>query len=357
MAVDAEELRLQLSEITEDAENNGHNLVQCFALEVDTKDAQQALRLTSQALPLSLFNLGHLKRAKPGFMPGKLLILLAPVQAGEAEVQKIKSELQATSLHTVNVPQSFCATPDGWDRASTSWPFRRPRPTLPNTHPSKLSPESLLRSFLCMQHAVKEAKMAKQKGLPPIGTVVVDNTGETIAATHAANHLCAEAYGFSKVSRCSEFPGVNPLHHSVMLSIDAVASREREAQSPGKQRSDNDPYLLSGCDVYTTHEPCTMCSMALLHSRVRAVYYAVPNPTYGGLGSRYRINVQPGLNHRFAVYRGLCAAEVLQLQSNDWSVDSGSKFVTQSIDSNVTVDTCTPANDAKHTSGTNVCIE
>lgn len=57
------------------------------------------------------------------------------------------------------------------------------------------------------------------------------------------------------------------------------------------------------------------CSMALLHSRVRAVYYAVPNPTYGGLGSRYRINVQPGLNHRCAadprldpIWANLCIA-------------------------------------------------
>lgn len=45
------------------------------------------------------------------------------------------------------------------------------------------------------------------------------------------------------------------------------------------------------------------CSMALLHSRVRRVFYEAPNLLNGGLGSVYRIHTEEGLNHHFEVYK------------------------------------------------------
>ncbi|RPD59112.1 hypothetical protein L227DRAFT_564225 [Lentinus tigrinus ALCF2SS1-6] len=35
-------------------------------------------------------------------------------------------------------------------------------------------------------------------------------------------------------------------------------------------------YLLTSLTLFTTHEPCIMCSMALLHSRVKEVFYLIP---------------------------------------------------------------------------------
>ena len=45
--------------------------------------------------------------------------------------------------------------------------------------------------------------------------------------------------------------------------------------------------------------------MALLHSRIKRVFYGCLNPSLGGLGSQYKIHIQKGLNHHFEVYRGL----------------------------------------------------
>ena len=44
--------------------------------------------------------------------------------------------------------------------------------------------------------------------------------------------------------------------------------------------------------------------MALLHSRIRRVFYGNRNPFCGTLGSQYKLHVQQGLNHHFEVYEG-----------------------------------------------------
>lgn len=64
------------------------------------------------------------------------------------------------------------------------------------------------------------------------------------------------------------------------------------------------PYLCTGYDFYMTHEPCTMCAMALVHSRVRRVFYAQPSEG-GALGTCRKLHVQPGLNHHFQVWSHL----------------------------------------------------
>src|SRR6202042_1963516 len=43
-------------------------------------------------------------------------------------------------------------------------------------------------------------------------------------------------------------------------------------------------YLLTSLTLFTTHEPCIMCSMALLHSRVKEVFYLIPMERTGGCG-------------------------------------------------------------------------
>ena len=68
-------------------------------------------------------------------------------------------------------------------------------------------------------------------------------------------------------------------------------------------------FRRAGCDAYVVVEPCAMCAMALVHSRVRRVIYALPSPAQGALGSRYRLHTERALNHHFAVYRGLLADE------------------------------------------------
>ena len=62
------------------------------------------------------------------------------------------------------------------------------------------------------------------------------------------------------------------------------------------------PYLCTGYDVYLLKEPCVMCSMALVHSRVRRIFFYSPTET-GGLATLTKIHTIKQLNHHFDVFQ------------------------------------------------------
>ncbi|EYU41488.1 hypothetical protein ABFS82_07G031500 [Erythranthe guttata] len=72
------------------------------------------------------------------------------------------------------------------------------------------------------------------------------------------------------------------------------------------------PYLCTGYDIYFVWEPCTMCAMAIVHQRVKRVFYAFPNPNDGALGSVHRLQGERSLNHHYAVFRVLLPQDILK---------------------------------------------
>ena len=87
------------------------------------------------------------------------------------------------------------------------------------------------------------------------------------------------------------------------------------------------------------------CAMALLHSRIRRVFYCHRNPFCGALGSQYKLHVQKGLNHHFEVYE--CSRT---LTTCSW-LDFFTKMPTYSI----CLQNCTNL-DTRWRDNTNVCI-
>lgn len=69
------------------------------------------------------------------------------------------------------------------------------------------------------------------------------------------------------------------------------------------------PYLCTGYWAFLLMEPCPLCAMALLHSRVLRIFYGISNKTTGVLGTKTILHAVPGLNHRYQVWSGVLEQE------------------------------------------------
>ncbi|KAJ3306433.1 adenosine deaminase, tRNA-specific 3 [Kappamyces sp. JEL0829] len=94
-----------------------------------------------------------------------------------------------------------------------------------------------------------------------------------------------------------------PLDHAVMLAIEQFSRRQQTLQREKKRKDEDDQYYCTGLDLYLDHEPCPMCSMALVHSRIGRVFLSHVDRDYGALGSRYSFHTHASLNHHFQTWR------------------------------------------------------
>lgn len=113
----------------------------------------------------------------------------------------------------------------------------------------------------------------------------------------------------------------HPLEHSVMEAIDEIAMKEKTRRydlhgTTLDHANKNDlNYLCHNLLVYTTHEPCVMCSMALVHSRIGRVIYMKDQPETGGLSSNYQLGDRDGLNWKYDIWKWIGEEELLRLDN------------------------------------------
>ncbi|CAI5999378.1 unnamed protein product [Closterium sp. NIES-65] len=95
-----------------------------------------------------------------------------------------------------------------------------------------------------------------------------------------------------------------PLKRRKGNDVQGLGDPARSAVSPNAPPcSAVRPYLCTGFDAFLLHEPCIMCAMALVHQRVRRVFYAIPSAEGGALGSCWKLHGVKSLNHHYEVFR------------------------------------------------------
>jgi tRNA(Arg) A34 adenosine deaminase TadA len=133
-----------------------------------------------------------------------------------------------------------------------------------------------------MSVAFDEARAAAARGEVPVGAVVVRD-GRIVA---------------SSGNRPRELR--DPSAHAEMLAI------RQACEALDDER-------LSGCDLYVTLEPCTMCAGAISFARIRRVYYAAHDPKGGAVDNGVRFFDQPTCHHAPEVYGGIRESEAAVL--------------------------------------------
>ncbi|MGX7068550.1 tRNA adenosine(34) deaminase TadA [Gemella bergeri] len=133
-----------------------------------------------------------------------------------------------------------------------------------------------------MELALEEARCAYVKGEVPVGAVLVIN-----------NKIVAKAHNTREGSQ-------QVLNHAEILVI------KKACEKIGFWRL-NDSYL------YTTVEPCVMCSGAIVQARIENVIFGAKDSKYGCCGSRMNIVNSDKFNHKANVVAGVLENKCSQL--------------------------------------------
>lgn len=318
-------------------------LLDAYAAPIINKKQTSALvKRLSDIYPLS--NLPHIKRVRPcrdkkSIHPLEIIICLhgdlngAGALNGDVSLADLFPEINVDVIglgepFQVKIPAHQPLTRPQFEVACQHWPtsFHENKQMTDALRGQLFNSEEKAKMQTFMEKAIEAAKAGKELGMEPVGAVVVNPASDKIIAV---GHDCRN--------------GPNPLLHAVMVCIDQVAHGQGggafnhdmhpnchfasaepflgddtistakpllllDAHIPQGTVANALPYICTGYDLYVTREPCVMCAMALVHSRIHRVFYATSSPD-GALGTKYKIHTRKDLNHHYIVFKGLVEKE------------------------------------------------
>jgi tRNA(adenine34) deaminase len=130
-----------------------------------------------------------------------------------------------------------------------------------------------------MAAALEEAARAPVHGDIPVGAVLVDRAGNVVARDHNRREERGDATA-----------------HAEML---VLSGRSRDLED----------WHLDGHTLVVTLEPCAMCAMAAVWSRVDRIVYGAADPKTGAVWSLYNIPQDERLNHTCEIVAGVRESE------------------------------------------------
>ncbi|CAK9435687.1 uncharacterized protein LODBEIA_P04140 [Lodderomyces beijingensis] len=245
--------------------------------------------------------LKHLKRMTK---EGSCIRALICPYTGEPQKQEIERSLHSldvVSIDVADVPARSASTKQTSLKWSQIWPMTW-----------KGNPNhQFLNSSLAAFDMEQERRMIQQL-LDSLGSQGSNEGSVTIMAKEIDKRIEIQTIAVNDGDQ-------RPTKHSVMRAIEKIAQNElsqrnenSNSHNPNRERG----YLCTKMIVYTTHEPCVMCSMALVHSRIERCTYLKEVPHGGGMESSYYLGDRDGLNWRFPIWKWLGKDEIKRLEES-----------------------------------------
>ncbi|XP_058510805.1 probable inactive tRNA-specific adenosine deaminase-like protein 3 [Solea solea] len=317
--------------VLSDEQSQDIELIEAFAAPiVNKKETSRLIRELNSLYPLN--SLQHVKRVracKAQGSPHPLEVLVCLVSdVPKTKIVSIDSLLSSDGVKhdglgepfIVKVPSRPPLTRPQFELVNKHWPtsFHEDKQVTVALRGELFSPSQKANMHKYMMSALTAAKAGKEMGMEAVGAVVVNRATQEVIAV---GHDCR---------------GDHPLHHAVMVCIDLVAHSQgagcysfdkypacrftppdfdTHENAPDAEAS-SQPYICTGYDLYVTREPCVMCAMALVHSRIGRVFYGTTS-TDGALGTKFKIHSLKDLNHHFEVYKGVLSTQCEDLNRLD----------------------------------------
>lgn len=129
-----------------------------------------------------------------------------------------------------------------------------------------------------MQEALREARRAFDLGEVPVGAVIVKD-----------GNIIGRGHNLAESSK-------DPTAHAEIIAI------RQAAENLGGWR-------LTGCCLYVTTEPCSMCAGAIVLARIKKLYIGTMDKKAGACGSVLNIINDSRLNHYTETETGIMQEE------------------------------------------------
>lgn len=129
-----------------------------------------------------------------------------------------------------------------------------------------------------MKEALKEAKKAYAKLEIPVGAVIVKE-----------GKIIARGYNQKEEKK-------DTTKHAELIAIQKASKKL-------------DSWRLTGCEMYITLEPCSMCAGAIIHSRIDKIYIGTMDPKTGACGSVFNLLEDYTFNHHVEIETGMMQKE------------------------------------------------
>lgn len=234
---------------------------------------------------------------------GRTLVAIAPVNLLSRQSLQVELKEFDQALGDIEIVESTVPATSARDLADVAekakiWPvLLNAAPKNPADSPWTLSRKAWIRKGL--NRLLELAHSAADSGELPVAAIA---SSAPEGALPSDPDLIPPTPNMRAAATDRRIAQKNPLKHAAMGCVAEIARLRTQSPFTETMSARNGAdYLLTSLSLFITHEPCVMCTMALLHSRVKEIFFLVRNPE-GGFGGAFAIHGHPGLNHKIDVY-------------------------------------------------------